>query len=72
MKFGLYVPLNNALEEDKNVGQMVSKTGSWDQIMQIPILCLVNTLEATFLVQSSRNWSKSNLVCSAVMMTHIV
>ena len=34
------------------------KMGSWGQIMEIPILCLVNTLEATFLVQSSRKLVK--------------
>ena len=38
----------------QNRGHMLSKMGSWDQMMEIPILCLVNTLETTFFVQSSR------------------
>ena len=57
MKFYLYVLLNNALENTK-YGSHGVKNGVMGQIMKIPILYLVNTLEATFLAQSSRKLVK--------------
>ena len=54
LKFGVYVCFNNTLDV-QNLGHVGSKMGSWGQIIEILFLCLVNTLPATFFVQTTRN-----------------